>query len=44
MAQEIYEDENLQVLFDASRNAKPEDILAVADILKRMQNGQNNNE
>lgn len=37
IAQEVYEDENLRMLFDASRNATPEDIKIAADILRRMQ-------
>ncbi len=42
IAQEVYEDENLRMLFDASRNATPEDIKIAADILKRMQKNTEN--
>lgn len=34
MAKELYEREELRVLFDASRNASPEDIMTVARMLK----------
>lgn len=37
IAQQVYEDENLQMLFDASRNARPEDIQAAAEILRVLQ-------
>lgn len=43
IAQEVYEDENLHMLFDASRNAKPEDIKMAAEILKRMKSGGKDN-
>ena len=35
LAQKLYEDENLRMLFDASRDSKPEDIQMVADMLRR---------
>lgn len=34
MAKELYEREELRVLFDASKNASPEDIMTVARMLK----------
>ena len=34
LAKELYEREELRVLFDASRNASPEDIMTVARMLK----------
>ena len=36
MAQELLEDRNLRVLFDAARNSKPEDLKMAADLLKRL--------
>lgn len=35
IAQKLYEDRNYRILFDAAQDAKPEDILMAADILKR---------
>ncbi len=37
IAQEIYENSNLRILFDASKNLSPEDIKAVVEIAKRIQ-------
>ena len=37
VAQELFEKPGFRVLFDAARNAKSEDMLMVADILKRLQ-------
>jgi transcriptional regulator with XRE-family HTH domain len=37
LAQEVYENPNLRVLFDASRKLSPDDIKAVIEIVKRMQ-------
>lgn len=37
LAQEIYENQNLRILFDASKNLSPEDIQAVVEIAKRIQ-------
>ena len=34
-AQELFENPNLRVLFDAARDAKPEDLKMAADMLKR---------
>ena len=38
MAQEIYERPEMRVLFDASRNASPEDIEQVAALLEKLSN------
>jgi len=35
-AQEVFDDPNLRVLFDAASGAKPEDIQMAADLLKRL--------
>lgn len=43
IAQEIYENKDLRLLFDASRNAKPEDLKLAHDMLlalKRKENGE----
>lgn len=37
MAQEIYENPNLRILFDASKNLSPEDINAIVEVAKRIQ-------
>lgn len=37
IAQEIYENKDLRILFDASKNLSPEDIQAVVEIAKRIQ-------
>lgn len=34
-AQEVFDDPNLRILFDAARNSRPDDILMAADMLKR---------
>ncbi|MEG1930546.1 MAG: helix-turn-helix domain-containing protein [Anaerovorax sp.] len=36
MAQEIYENPNLRILFDASRNVSTEDLQFVVDMMKRL--------
>lgn len=36
MAQELYENPEMQILFDAARDAAPEDLLMAAEIIKRM--------
>lgn len=36
MAQEIYENPDLRILFDASKNATPEDLKFVIEMVKRM--------
>lgn len=36
MAQEIYDNPELRILFDASRRLSKDDVLAVVDIVKRM--------
>lgn len=41
IAQEVFEDKNLRLLFDASRNAKPEDIKFVAEMLQRLKAKEN---
>ena len=35
-AQELFDDENFRVLFDAAQNSKPEDLQMAADLLKRL--------
>lgn len=35
IAQEVFDDPNLRMLFDASRNSRPEDIRMAAEMLKR---------
>ena len=37
IAQDIYENPNLRILFDESKNLYPEDIQAVVEIAKRIQ-------
>ena len=36
IAQELYEDKDLRVLFDAARDSKPEDLQMAADLLRRL--------
>lgn len=36
MAQELFEDKDLRVLFDAARNSRPEDLKMATDLLKRL--------
>jgi len=36
IAQEVFENKDLRLLFDASRNAKPEDIRLAAEMLMRL--------
>lgn len=36
IAQQIYEDKDMKILFDAAQNAKPEDLKLAADMLKRL--------
>lgn len=35
MAQELFENKDLRILFDAARDAKPQDLKMAADMLKR---------
>lgn len=35
-AQEIFEDHEMRILFDAARNSRPEDLKMAADLLKRL--------
>ena len=35
IAQEVYDDPDLRLLFDASRDSKPEDIRMAAEMLRR---------
>lgn len=35
-AQELFEDEDLRVLFDAARGSKPQDLQMAADLLRRL--------
>jgi len=41
IAQEIFENKELRMLFDASRNASPEDLKAVHDLLLQMKRKEN---
>lgn len=41
MAQSIYEDRDLRILFDAAKDSTPEDLRMAADLLKRLK-GTNN--
>lgn len=41
VAQEIYENEELRLLFDAARDAEPEDLRTVHDLLLRMKRSEN---
>lgn len=36
VAQELFDDPNLRVLFDAAKNSRPEDLRMAADLLKRL--------
>lgn len=36
IAQQIYEDKDMKILFDAAQDAKPEDLKLAADMLKRL--------
>ena len=36
MAQELFDDKNLRVLFDAARGSKPADLLMAAELLNRL--------
>lgn len=36
VAQEVYEDPDLRLLFDAARDSKPENIRLAADLLRRL--------
>lgn len=36
MAQQLFEDKNLRVLFNAARNSRPEDLKMAADLLTRL--------
>lgn len=36
MAQELYADKNMRLLFDAAKNSKPQDLQMAADLLKRL--------
>lgn len=44
IAQEIFENKELRMLFDASRNAKPDDLRAVHDLLLHMKRKENHRE
>jgi transcriptional regulator with XRE-family HTH domain len=43
IAQEIFENKELRILFDASRKAKPEDLLFAAEMIKKLKEKGNNN-
>lgn len=36
LAQELFENPDLRILFDAAQNSKPQDLKLAADLLKRM--------
>lgn len=36
IAQQVYDDPDLRMLFDASRSARPEDVRLAADLLRRL--------
>lgn len=36
IAQQIFEDSDMRILFDAARDSKPEDLQMAADLLKRL--------
>ena len=42
LAQEVYDNPDLRILFDASRDLRPEDIRFVVDMVKRMKRGDIN--
>lgn len=44
MAQDIFENKELRLLFDASRNASPEDLKMVHDMLLHLKRKENNEE
>jgi Helix-turn-helix. len=41
IAQEVFENKDLKLLFDASRNSRPEDIRLAAEMLQRMKDKEN---
>lgn len=41
IAQTVFENKEMRLLFDASRNAKPEDIKFVAEMLQRLKSKEN---
>lgn len=41
IAQEIFENKDLKILFDASRKAKPEDLKLIIEMAKRFKGDQN---
>ena len=42
LAQEVYDNPDLRILFDASRDLRPEDIRFVIDMVNRMKRGDGN--
>lgn len=36
MAQELFEDSDMRILFDAAKDSRPEDLKMAADLLKRL--------
>ena len=42
IAQKIFENKELRILFDASRKAKPEDLLFAAEMIKKLKEEENN--
>ena len=44
IAQEVFENKDLRLLFDAGRNASPENIRLAAEMLKRMKKEENHDE
>lgn len=44
IAQEIFENKDMRILFDVARNTKPEHLKAYADFLKKLQDKEEGNE
>lgn len=44
IAQEIFENKDMRMLFDVARNTKPEHLRAYTDFLKRLQDKEEGNE
>lgn len=44
IAQEIFEDKDMRLLFDAAQGAEPEDLQMAADFLKRLKRGAESDE
>ena len=44
IAQEIFDDKNMRILFDAASGSKPEDLKMAADLLRRLKGNANGGE